>query len=74
MKTEQIATITVAEVQAEILAHERECAVRAESTQRQLDSLTVRMRRLEAIIMGSTATVIVGMITLLWKVLQLPVQ
>ena len=61
------------EVHAELKAHERECAVRAESTQRQLDSLTSRIRRLEAIIMGSTVTVILGILTLLWKVLQLPV-
>ena len=61
------------EVHTELKAHERECAVRAESTQRQLDSLTGRIRRLEAIIMGSTVTVVVGMLTLLWKVLQLPI-
>jgi|TARA_R110000851_G_scaffold299765_1_gene455827 hypothetical protein len=65
--------VTAAQVQTEMIAHERECAVRAEATQRQLDSLTGRIRRLEAVIMGSTVTVVVGMLTLLWKVLQLPV-
>jgi|TARA_R110002111_G_scaffold190059_1_gene255255 hypothetical protein len=65
--------VTAAQVQTEMIAHERECAVRAEATQRQLDSLTGRIRRLEAVIMGSTVTVVVGMLTLLWKVLQLPI-
>jgi hypothetical protein len=65
--------VTAAQVQTEMISHERECAVRAEATQRQLDSLTGRIRRLEAVIMGSTVTVVVGMLTLLWKVLQLPV-
>ena len=65
--------VTAAQVQTEMIAHERECAVRAEATQRQLDSLTGRIRRLEAVIMGSTVTVVVGILTLLWKVLQLPV-
>lgn len=64
---------TASEVHTELRAHERECVVRAESTQRQLDSLTSRIKRLEAIIMGSTVTVILGILTLLWKVLQLPV-
>ena len=65
--------VTAAQFQTEMIAHERECAVRAEATQRQLDSLTGRIRRLEAVIMGSTVTVVVGMLTLLWKVLQLPI-
>jgi hypothetical protein len=65
--------VTAPEVQAEMLAHERECAVRAVATQRQLDSLTGRIKRLEAVIMGSTATIVVSVVTLLWKVLQLPV-
>ena len=65
--------VTAAQVQTEMTAHERECAVRAEATQRQLDSLTGRIRRLAAVIMGSTVTVVVGMLTLLWKVLQLPI-
>ncbi len=68
-----MATATASEVHTELKAHERECAVRAEATQRQLDSLTSRIRRLEAIIMGSTVAVILGIVTLMWKVLQLPV-
>tara|TARA_R110002020_G_scaffold10883_1_gene41359 strand:+ start:184 stop:390 length:207 start_codon:yes stop_codon:yes gene_type:complete len=68
-----MATATASEVHTELKAHERECAVRAEATQRQLDSLTSRIRRLEAIIMGSTVAVILGIMTLMWKVLQLPV-
>ena len=63
----------VQKIQTELIAHERECAIRAESVQRQLDSLTSRLRRLEAIIMGSTIAVVLGILTLLWKVLQLPV-
>ncbi len=63
----------VQKIQTELIAHERECAIRAESVQRQLDSLTSRLRRLEAIIMGSTVAVVLGILTLLWKVLQLPV-
>ena len=55
------------EVQAELLAHERECEVRAESVQRQLDALTGRIRRIEALIMGSTATLIAGFVAVLWK-------
>ena len=55
------------QVQAELVAHERECAIRSEAVQRQLDSLTGRIRRIEALIMGSTVTLIVGFITVLWK-------
>ena len=58
---------TATEVQTELIAHERECSIRAESVQRQLDSLTGRIRRLEALIMGSTATLIVGFVTVIWK-------
>ena len=56
------------EVQAELIAHERECTIRAESVQRQLDSLTGRIKRLEMLIMGSTATLIIGFVTVLWKI------
>ena len=59
---------TATEVQTELIAHERECSIRAESVQRQLDSLTGRIRRLEALIMGSTATLILGFVTVLWKI------
>ena len=60
--------VTATEIQAELVAHERECAIRAESVQRQLDSLTGRIKRLEALIMGSTATLIIGFVTVLWKI------
>ena len=63
----------VQKIQTELIAHERECAIRSESVQRQLDSLTARLRRVEAIIMGSTITILLCILTLMWKVLQLPV-
>ena len=58
---------TATEVQTELIAHERECAIRADSVQRQLDSLTGRIKRLEMLIMGSTATLILGFITILMQ-------
>tara|TARA_R110000751_G_C13729499_1_gene476375 strand:- start:273 stop:458 length:186 start_codon:yes stop_codon:yes gene_type:complete len=58
---------TATEVQTELVAHERECAIRADSVQRQLDSLTGRIKRLEALIMGSTVTLVVGFVAILWK-------
>ena len=59
---------TVTKVQTELMAHERECTIRAKYVQRQLDSLTGRIKRLEALIMGSTATLILGFVTVLWKI------
>ena len=59
---------TATKVQTELMVHERECAIRAEFVQRQLDSLTGRIKRLEALIMGSTATLILGFVTVLWKI------
>jgi len=44
--------------QAQLDAHERECAVRYEMVQSKLDQLDKRMWRLEAMIMLSTASVI----------------
>mgnify|MGYP003637836609 CR=1 FL=1 len=58
---------TATEVQTELVAHERECAIRADSVQRQLDSLTGRIKRLEALIMGSTVTLVMGFVAILWK-------
>ncbi len=55
-------------IQSELLAHERECLVRAEAVQRQLDSLFGRIRRVEALIMGSTVTLLLALVTILWKV------
>jgi len=50
----------VDETQAQLDAHERECAIRYQSVQDKLDALDKRMWRLEAMIMGSTV-IIVGL-------------
>ena len=52
------------ETQAQIDAHEAECAVRYEMVKNSLDTLDKRMWRLEAMLMISTASVI-GLATLL---------
>lgn len=46
--------------QAQLDAHEAECAVRYEMVKNSLDALDKRMWRLEALIMGSTV-IIVGL-------------
>ena len=46
------------ETQAQLDAHERECAVRYELVQQKLESLDKRMWRLEAMLMASTASMI----------------
>jgi len=46
--------------QAQLDAHERECAVRYAGLQEKMDMLDKRMWRLEAMIMGSTI-IIVGL-------------
>jgi len=46
------------ETQAQLDAHERECAIRYASVQDKLDALDRRMWRLEAMIMGSTVIVV----------------
>jgi hypothetical protein len=46
--------------QAQLDAHERECAIRYEMVHAKLESLDKRMWRLEALIMGSTV-IIVGL-------------
>lgn len=48
------------ETQAQLDAHERECAIRYASVQEKLDALDKRLWRLEAMIMGSTI-IIVGL-------------
>ncbi len=60
--------VTTEEVQAELSAHERECAVRAKSVQDSLQSLQGRIGRLEMLIMGSMATLVLGFISILWKI------
>ena len=52
------------ETQAQLDAHEAECAVRYEMVKQSLDTLDKRMWRLEAMLMLSTASVI-GLATLL---------
>ena len=46
------------ETQAQLDAHERECAIRYEMVHGKLESLDKRMWRLEAMIMGSTIVII----------------
>ena len=48
------------ETQAQLDAHERECAIRYQSVHDKLETLDKRMWRLEAMIMGSTI-IIVGL-------------
>lgn len=48
------------QTQAQLDAHERECAIRYASVQDKLDALDKRLWRLEAMIMGSTV-IIVGL-------------
>ena len=55
------------ETQAQLDAHERECAVRYELVQAKLEALDKRMWRLEAMIMLSTASMIGLAVTLLMK-------
>lgn len=53
--------------QAQLDAHERECAIRYEMVHGKLESLDKRMWRLEAMIMGSTIIVISLAATLMAK-------
>ena len=46
------------ETQAQLDAHEKECAIRYEMVNSKLESLDKRMWRLEALIMLSTASII----------------
>jgi hypothetical protein len=46
------------DTQAQLVAHERECALRYEYVQNKLEGLEKRMWRLEGLIMASTITVI----------------
>ena len=55
------------ETQAQLDAHERECAVRYELVQQKLESLDKRMWRLEAMLMASTASMIGIAVMLLTK-------
>lgn len=55
------------DTQAQLDAHERECAVRYAHLQEKLDGLDKRMWRLEAMIMGSTIIVVGLAASLLMK-------
>lgn len=55
------------ETQAQLDAHERECAIRYEMVHSKLESLDKRMWRLEAMIMGSTILVVTLAATMLIK-------
>lgn len=46
------------QTQAQLDAHERECAIRYEMVHSKLEALDKRMWRLEAMIMGSTIMVV----------------
>ena len=55
------------QTQAQLDAHERECAIRYASVQDKLDALDKRMWRLEAMIMGSTVIIVALAASLLMK-------
>lgn len=55
------------ETQAQLDAHERECAIRYEMVHNKLEMLDKRMWRLEAMIMGSTILVVTLAATMLIK-------
>ena len=57
-------------VAAELAAHERECAVRYSTMEKQLDSLVSIIKRLESMIMLSTLSSIIAVITIFWTVLN----
>ena len=56
------------QTQAQLDAHEKECAIRYEMMNEKLDQLDKRMWRLEAMIMLSTAAIIGIAATLLTKI------
>lgn len=60
-------TRTMHDVSKELEAHERECAVYRSSTQRSLDSLESRIKRLELMIMTSTISIVGAVIVLISK-------
>ena len=54
-------------VQMELEAHEKECALRYQMVEQRLSELSKRLWRLEAMSMGSTATILVLAATLILK-------
>jgi hypothetical protein len=59
----------VDETQAQLDAHERECAIRYQSVHDKLETLDKRMWRLEAMIMGSTIIIVGLSASLIMKIL-----
>ena len=57
----------IQDVAAEMEAHERECQVYRETTQRSLDNLESRIKRVELMIMASTLSFIGSVFLLLSK-------
>ena len=63
-------TRTIKDVAKEMEAHERECAVYREMTKSAIKSLEYRIKRLELLIWGSSATIIGVMVTVIVSLLQ----
>jgi|TARA_Y100000768_G_scaffold56987_1_gene38268 hypothetical protein len=63
-------TRTIKAVASEMEAHERECAVYREMTKSAIKSLEYRIKRLELLIWGSSATIIGVMVTVIVSLLQ----
>tara|TARA_R100001460_G_scaffold69481_1_gene110095 strand:+ start:1609 stop:1845 length:237 start_codon:yes stop_codon:yes gene_type:complete len=57
----------IQDVASEMEAHERECQVYRLTTQRSLDNLESRIKRLELLIMASTMTILGSVFLLLSK-------
>tara|TARA_B100000963_G_C22084097_1_gene433484 strand:- start:220 stop:414 length:195 start_codon:yes stop_codon:yes gene_type:complete len=57
----------IQDVATEMEAHERECQVYRQNTQRSLDNLESRIKRLELLIMASTMTILGSVFLLLSK-------
>ena len=55
------------QTQAQLEAHERECAIRYATVQEKLDGLDKRMWRLEAMVMLSTFSIIAAAVALFMK-------
>lgn len=62
-------TRTLQDVASELEAHERECAVYRDMTKISLDKLESRIKRLELLIMASTASILGLMFAILAKAL-----
>jgi len=60
-------TRTLQDVAMELEAHERECSVYRDMTKMQLEKLEGRIKRLEMLIMASTASVIALVFTVIVK-------